>query len=42
MSRLEVWFIVIHSDKKLFNEEANDDRIVTFEWKFIFYLFKKN
>lgn len=32
---------LIHSDKKLFNEEANDDRIFTFEWKFIFYLFKK-
>ncbi len=32
---------LIHSDKKLFNKEANDERIFTFEWKFIFYLFKK-
>ncbi len=32
---------LIHSDKKLFNEEANDERIFTFEWKFIFDLFKK-
>ncbi len=32
---------LIHSDEKLFNEEANDERIFTFEWKFIFDLFKK-